>query len=373
MTDIVIQTKKNGIAVNGLTDDPEVTIIRLDTDAVVVNGDAMSDTGTGGLYKYDFAPVAGLAYGFSVDADPNNTDQTDDLFYAGGFDFTVVSQAYTDGAVWLDTLSGGSAGTELGVNGIPTNPSDNIVDAIAIATALNIKYLKVRGVVTLTSAIPGFRIEGIAGVGAFDPDGFDVGNCYFDRINLIGDIDTTSGSIYANESSLVGTTGFMGILARSIIGGTNVLGAGASVFADCVSGVPGIGTPVIDLDGVASFSLRDYSGGMELRGSSNAAQNTSLEIAQGQCILAADNTAGTIKLAGVMSPITDNSAGATVVRVAALEPIRVDNIWQERGLDPDNPTTYRPDKVFAGAEGSPELEIAVTGDCETETVYTRQP
>ena len=87
MTDIVIQTKSGGVAVNGLTDDPEITIVRLDTDAVVVNAAAMTDLAVGGLYKYVFTTgIAGVRYTFSVDADPNATDQVDDRNYGGVFD-----------------------------------------------------------------------------------------------------------------------------------------------------------------------------------------------------------------------------------------------------------------------------------------------
>lgn len=86
MTQIVIQTKLNGVAVNGLTDDPEITIIRLDTDAVVVNAAAMTDQGAGGLYRFLFTPARGLEYSFSVDADPNVTGQVDDRNYFGAFD-----------------------------------------------------------------------------------------------------------------------------------------------------------------------------------------------------------------------------------------------------------------------------------------------
>ena len=87
MPNIVIQTKLAGVAVNGLADDPEITILRLDTDAVVVNAAAMTDQGAGGLYRFDFTTgLAGIEYSFSVDADPNATGQVDDRNYFGAFD-----------------------------------------------------------------------------------------------------------------------------------------------------------------------------------------------------------------------------------------------------------------------------------------------
>lgn len=87
MPNIVIQTKLSGVAVNGLADPPELTIVRLDTDAVVLNAQAMTDQAVGGLYRFDFtAGVRGIEYSFFVDADPNATGQVDDRYYFGSFD-----------------------------------------------------------------------------------------------------------------------------------------------------------------------------------------------------------------------------------------------------------------------------------------------
>lgn len=85
MTDIVVQTTLGGVAVNGLVDDPEITILRVDTDAVVVNADTMSDQAACGLYKYAFTPIQGIEYSFCIDADPNATGQVDTRTYGGAF------------------------------------------------------------------------------------------------------------------------------------------------------------------------------------------------------------------------------------------------------------------------------------------------
>ena len=86
MTDIVVRTTLNGAPVNGLTDDPEITIQRVDTGAAVVTDDAMTDTGVEGAYTYSFQGVAGLRYSFIVDADPSATGQVDERYYDGAFD-----------------------------------------------------------------------------------------------------------------------------------------------------------------------------------------------------------------------------------------------------------------------------------------------
>ena len=86
MTDIAIVATLNDAPVNALVDDPEITIVRLDTDAVVVNADTMVDTGAGGIYDYAFTPVAGVPYAISIEADPSATGQTDQNVYTGAID-----------------------------------------------------------------------------------------------------------------------------------------------------------------------------------------------------------------------------------------------------------------------------------------------
>ena len=85
MTDIAFTATLAGAPVNGLTDDPEIRIRRLDTGALVVTDDAMTDVGADGLHTYSFAPVAGLRYSFLIDADPNGSGQTDVRYFDGAF------------------------------------------------------------------------------------------------------------------------------------------------------------------------------------------------------------------------------------------------------------------------------------------------
>lgn len=75
--------------VNGLADDPEITIQRLDTGAEVVADSAMTDQGTRGLYTFTFAAVNGLRYSFLIDADPQDTGQVDVRYWRGQFDLDI--------------------------------------------------------------------------------------------------------------------------------------------------------------------------------------------------------------------------------------------------------------------------------------------
>lgn len=123
MPDIVIQTKSSGVAVNGLVDDPEITILRLDTDAVVVNAQPMSDQGTGGLYKFSFtAGVQGLEYSFSIDADPNVTGQVDDRNYFGAFDNEIRD-------IWNDRGLNPSSSKTIVENTVGADYDEAVTDA----------------------------------------------------------------------------------------------------------------------------------------------------------------------------------------------------------------------------------------------------
>ena len=86
---VVAQIFDGGVPQNGLADDPEITIIRNDTNAIVAGPVAMVDGGVGGLYNFVFTPtVFGLSYSYSIDADPNVTGQVSaaERFYGGAFD-----------------------------------------------------------------------------------------------------------------------------------------------------------------------------------------------------------------------------------------------------------------------------------------------
>ncbi len=318
-----------GVPVNGLTDDPEIRI-RDGSNSVVQAFTAMTDFGADGKYFFDFTiPDLQESYSYIIDADPLVSGQVpaSDRYYVGSFsgedDLSMTALFYADG-VWFDSVGGGAAGQVLGVNGTQTNPVDNVTDLLAIANALNIRSFKLRGSLTLNAAFPRGVWVAVAGGGTLDPAGFDVGGGVFDTVGLTGNINTASGAVFGFQTSLIGpTTGFVGVLVRPGLNGTITLGAGTTTIAQGSSLVPGLSTPVIDLNGVASLSLRAYSGGLDLRGSSAGGQNSSIEIVAGQVILDASNTAGTIAVRGWPNVI-DNSAGATI-DFAGLGSIIVDD------------------------------------------------
>lgn len=326
--DIVAHIFANGVPVNALAQAPQVQIRRTDTGAIVQAFIAMTDQGADGLYTFAFATDTTLNYAFIVDADPTVTGQVPagDRYYFGSFggeaDVSVLPAAYQAG-VWIDTVGGGAAGSVVGVNGLQTNPVSNITDALLLANALGIRSFKLRGPITLNAAFPRAIWEAVAGGGTLDPAGFDVGGGIFIRVGLTGVVNVTTGDIFGFQTSLIGpVSGLTGVLVDPGLTGTITAGAGTLTIASGASIVPGVSTPVIDLNGVASLNLRNYSGGLDLRGSSAGGQNSSIEIVAGQVILDASNTAGVIAVRG-WPDVFDNSAGATI-NLAGYGPILSD-------------------------------------------------
>lgn len=86
---VTVQVFNASGPVNGLADDPEITVRRGDTGAVVAGPSNMTDLGGGGFYRFVFTPsIAGLDYAADIDADPNVTGQVPDgnRYYASAFD-----------------------------------------------------------------------------------------------------------------------------------------------------------------------------------------------------------------------------------------------------------------------------------------------
>lgn len=87
MVDIVVTATVNGVPTNGLTDDPEIQIIRADTGAIVQAFVAMTDLGLSGKYTFPFAPTVTLDYAFLIDLDPLASGQVTlaERFFDGAF------------------------------------------------------------------------------------------------------------------------------------------------------------------------------------------------------------------------------------------------------------------------------------------------
>lgn len=165
--------------------------------------------------------------------------------------------------VYIDTVEGVS-GTAEGV-GVPTNPVNNIADAITIATRDKLrKFFIIEGTIVLPQSLQGYTFIGESAdfQATVDCNGQNVHGSKFENITLTG---TLTGSVEANGCSLNVFSDLAGFFDNcEFVNNFSIQSANSCVFANCFSGVAGASTPVCVFGTNSTASFRNYSGGLEL-------------------------------------------------------------------------------------------------------------
>ena len=280
------------------------------------------------------------------------------------------------GGVWID-VSGSNSGTTF-PNGTARQPVNNFTDGLAIANARGFKRFFVIGDATIGG---GLTFDNFAFVGegpnlsTFTIDASaSVVSCAFKNALVTGTLD---GDSFVDECIVESLDFVSGVIRSSILNpGTITLG-GAQIahFIDCESGVPGAGTPTIDMGGTGQgLAVRGFNGGIKLTNHSGS-DAVSLDFNSGQVRLdLATLTGGTIIARGTAKVVNDATGdhlpsgtygGLTLVNETAYG-LMLTEIWQTLGLDPDNPMTVTPTSRVAGS-----VSQTISGDGETTTTVTR--
>jgi len=224
---------------------------------------------------------------------------------------------YEGGQVWIDTVNG-VAGTADYENGTVDNPSDNIADATTIANSVGITRFKIapNSSFTLASNYTGFNFSG-DGRWTLGLGGQQLNNSTIIHATVSGICTSTSNAYFENCEIGTATLPSCTVKASSLTSTIILADAGDYIFDQCYSAVAGTGSPVVNfglLIGNTNLNMRHYSGGIEVQNMGQAGtDNMSLE-GEGQLIINANCTGGTIAVRGNFK-ITDNSGGSvTVVR-----------------------------------------------------------
>lgn len=349
---------------------PTIRVRRLDTDALVVTDVVMVEVGDGN-YKYTFTPpVNGLYYSARADGDPTAAGQVPaGIRYTAGSLYAPATDLEYEGAVWVDTTGAGTAGTAfpIGTRGMPVS---NPADARTIADAIGTRSMMLTGLFTCDQSYVGFTFAAVQGGGSVNANGQDCGASIFNEVGITGTFNSTADMFGTAMSFFGTTTNWRGTAVRPGFSGTIVCAPGqVSTFAQAASIVAGVSTPAISVAGVGTqLNLRAYSGGMRITDMNNATSNASLEFTAGQLIMDNSNTAGVIVIRGILSPITDNTTGTTVINDGAVQGVHLDDIWQNEGLDPDNPKTI--EEITEGSDydedvGSIHKDVTKVGTTTT--------
>jgi hypothetical protein len=232
-----------------------------------------------------------------------------------------------EGAVTVDISNTTGNATDGSIYPVGTlrRPVDNFSDALVLAAARGFDTLNIIGDASIDT---GLDYSDLQFVGESPQKttltvsaSANVTNCEFYNATVTGTLD--GNAVLRNCS--IGTLNYVyGEIHQCILTDATITlgGSSAAYFLDCWSGVPGTGTPEIDMGGSGqALNIRNYNGGIELSNKSGT-DNVSIDLNSGHVVLASDVTNGTILIRGV-GKVTDNSVGATVID----ETVNVTNVW----------------------------------------------
>jgi len=213
---------------------------------------------------------------------------------------TSIQYSSFNGGVTYDKTSPYS-GTDF-PTGTPQQPVNNVYDAYDIA----IKYGFTTGYVISDLTLPtDLPLEGFTFIGAgkdrteiIIPDAASVSGCSYIDAHITGYLDGNN----TLKDCLVDDLHYIkGYLEQCVLApGTIVLaGSEEAHFLDCYSGVPGTGTPTIDMGTSGqALALRNYNGGIKLINKAGP-EPVSIDLNSGQIKLDSTVTGGDIVCRGV--------------------------------------------------------------------------
>ncbi len=216
--------------------------------------------------------------------------------------------------VHIDTVNG-IAGTDVGINGLPGNPVNNIADAISLANSIGVRAFTVNtgSTLVLDRNFERWTFGGLSAV--VNLNGFDIDGSQFNDFVVTGAATSATGRPIFEDCNMLTCSLPPCILRTCGISSEITLSSSGTYIVDrCSSGVAGSGAPIFIYNPNAQLNLRHYSGGVDLR-SMDATNITSME-GNGQVILDASCTGGELALRGNIEK-TDNSGGSVLIKETA--------------------------------------------------------
>jgi hypothetical protein len=143
---------------------------------------------------------------------------------------TLVTQKFSfNDAVYLNTTGAGTAGTTY-PTGTFYQPSDNLADTLTIAALYNIKTIKLRGNITLSSSISGYNLEGIGAkeINIITLASQNVLSTQFKNVTLGG--ASNGGSFYANDIIIRNVSELDCVGGNIIFSGTNTMAEDGNLY-----------------------------------------------------------------------------------------------------------------------------------------------
>lgn len=222
---------------------------------------------------------------------------------------------YSNGAIWIDT-NNGSPGTTDFINGTADNPVDNLADATTLSASLGIKRFRVAPGSSLTLGQAYDDFEFCGSYWDLDFNGQSISNAVFEGAHVTGTATAAAGDPHFEDCFFNTVTLPASHLHNCGLGGDLTLAdAGTYSLDQCFSDVAGTATPSVDFGAAVAdtnLNMRHYSGGIEIRNMGQAGTDLMSLEGNGQLVLAASCTGGTIAIRGTFT-VTDNAGGAVTL------------------------------------------------------------
>lgn len=243
-----------------------------------------------------------------------------------------IEYASYNGGITIDVV----AGTDSAVYpyGTPMYPCKTLTNATAIGTARGFTTLYVIGDITVNVAEIPFYFGGtIIGQGV--------------RNTTITIVNTIVMNASAKNATVTGTCGNGSSVSfynceltdlynltfdayDCVLSGTIELNNSSGTnFYNCTDGVPGSGTPIIEVNDCKSLGIWNYAGGIKLTNITTVGTTVSFNAPSGRLIVDATDTQGSIIARGVGS-IIGTTGGTTITQTDLINRTEITNsIWNE--------------------------------------------
>jgi hypothetical protein len=224
--------------------------------------------------------------------------------------------SYEGGAIFIDTVNG-AAGTTDYESGTILNPVDTITDANTLATSLTLSRFEIAPASSIAFAASQVS-QVFKGIGwTLALGGQDISDSEIIGVQSVtGTATTPTGEAHFVDCEFISGTLGQSHFKFCGLGGTLTLSAAANyTMSDCYSQIPGSPTPIIDFGGAVGntgLSMRRYSGGIEVQNYGATGTDTMSLEGNGQLVIAASCTGGTIYVRGNFK-VTDNASGAVAI------------------------------------------------------------
>ena len=170
------------------------------------------------------------------------------------------------------------------------------------------------------------------------------------------------------EDAEIGTLGNISLNAKDcVLTGTIELNdASTTNFFNCTDGVPGLGTPILQVNDCVNLGIWGYIGGIKLTNIITPGANISFNAPSGRLVVDASDTVGSIVARGVGS-ITGTTGGTTITQTDLLNrDVISDAVWDESTAGHTTAGTTGKALSDAGSAGNP-WGSPVTGNTDTGT------